>query len=147
MIEKKKKYIHISCEQLHIKLLNSYIRPVQNSNFFLIGETHILFNENEKLEKYNDSTELSEREKFCNIFMISRKALVQNTDFALFYTCIQLKMARGQLIQPILTEKPVIWSKANSADPDKMPHNVASDQGLLCLLTRFSIKNRIKATK
>ena len=25
-----------------------------------------------------------------------------------------------------------------------MPHNVASDQGLHCLLTRFSIKNRIK---
>ena len=27
------------------------------------------------------------------------------------------------------------------------PHNVASDQGLHCLLTGFSIKNRIKATK
>ena len=27
-----------------------------------------------------------------------------------------------------------------------MPHNVASDQGLHCLLTGFSIKYRIKAT-
>ena len=27
---------------------------------------------------------------------------------------------------------------------DQMPHNVASDQGLHCLLTGFSIKNRIK---
>ena len=33
---------------------------------------------------------------------------------------------------------------ANSADPDQMTHNVASDQCLHCLLTRFSIKNRIK---
>ena len=32
-------------------------------------------------------------------------------------------------------------SKANSADPDQMPHNVASDQGLHCLLPGFSIKN------
>ena len=32
----------------------------------------------------------------------------------------------------------------NSADPDLMPHNVASNQGLHCLLTGFSIKNRIK---
>ena len=36
---------------------------------------------------------------------------------------------------------------ANSADPNQTPHNVASDQGLHCLLTGFSIKNRIKATK
>ena len=32
---------------------------------------------------------------------------------------------------------------SNSADQDQMPHNVASDQGLHCLLTEFSIKNRI----
>ena len=30
--------------------------------------------------------------------------------------------------------------------PDQMPHNVASDQGLHCRLTGFSIKNRIKVT-
>ena len=28
-----------------------------------------------------------------------------------------------------------------------MPHNVASDQGLHCLLTGFSIKNGIKVTR
>ena len=28
-------------------------------------------------------------------------------------------------------------SQANSAVPDQTPHNVASDQGLQCLLTRF----------
>ena len=38
-------------------------------------------------------------------------------------------------------------SKANSADPDQTSHNVASDQGLQCLETGFSIKNRMKATK
>ena len=27
------------------------------------------------------------------------------------------------------------WIKANSADPDQTPHNMASDQGLYCLLT------------
>ena len=35
----------------------------------------------------------------------------------------------------------------HSADPAQMPHNVASDQGLHCLQTGLSIKNRIKAAK
>ena len=38
------------------------------------------------------------------------------------------------------TWKHIKGSLANSADPDQMPPNVASDQGLHCLLTRFSIK-------
>ena len=38
-------------------------------------------------------------------------------------------------------------SWANSADPDQMPHSVVSEQGLQCLLTGVSIKNRMKATK
>ena len=38
-------------------------------------------------------------------------------------------------------------SPANSADPDQTPHNVASDQGLHCLPTGFSIRNRIKEAK
>ena len=42
------------------------------------------------------------------------------------------------------THKRVI---GNSADPGRTPHTVASDQGLLCLLTEFSIKIRIKVTK
>ena len=37
--------------------------------------------------------------------------------------------------------------RRKSADTDQTPHNVASDQSLHCLLTGFSIKNRIKATK
>ena len=44
------------------------------------------------------------------------------------------------------TWKPVEGSKANSADPDQTPLDVASDQGLQCLLTELSIKNRIKVT-
>ena len=36
---------------------------------------------------------------------------------------------------------------ANSAGPDQTPHNVASDQGLHCLLTGLSITNRTKVTK
>ena len=43
--------------------------------------------------------------------------------------------------------KPIEGSQANSVDPDQTPHNVASDQGLQCLLTGFSIKDRMKATK
>ena len=43
--------------------------------------------------------------------------------------------------------KSVKGSEANSADPDQMPHNVASDQDLHCLITGLSIRNRIKATK
>ena len=42
------------------------------------------------------------------------------------------------------TRKRVI---SNTADPDQTPHHVASDQRIQCLLTGFSIKNRIKATK
>ena len=38
-------------------------------------------------------------------------------------------------------------SWVNSEDPDQMPHDVASDLGLHCLLKGFSIKSRIKATK
>ena len=34
----------------------------------------------------------------------------------------------------------------NSADPDLTPDDVASDQGLQCLLTGFSVKN-IKSDK
>ena len=49
-------------------------------------------------------------------------------------------------LKPIVTWKPVKGSQANSADPDQMPHNVASDQGLHCLLTGFSIKNTLKVT-
>ena len=41
---------------------------------------------------------------------------------------------------PFLTWKLVKESYPNSADPDQTPHHVASDQGLHCLLTGFSIK-------
>ena len=33
---------------------------------------------------------------------------------------------------------------ANSADPDQTPQNVDYDQGIHCLLTKFSIINRTK---
>ena len=36
---------------------------------------------------------------------------------------------------------------ANSANPDQMPHNAASDKGLHCLRTLISVKNRIKMKK
>ena len=42
---------------------------------------------------------------------------------------------------------PFLGSLANSADQDQAPHHVASNKGLHSLLTDFSIKNRIKATK
>ena len=46
-------------------------------------------------------------------------------------------------LYPIITWKLVKGS--TSADTDQVPHNVASDQRLYCLLTGFSIKTRIKA--
>ena len=48
---------------------------------------------------------------------------------------------------PLYTGHPERGTLANIVDPDQMPHNVASDQGLHCLLTGLSIENRIKATK
>ena len=48
---------------------------------------------------------------------------------------------------PLQTRDPKWGTLANGADPDQMPHNVASDQALQCLLRGFSIKNRIKVTK
>ena len=39
-----------------------------------------------------------------------------------------------------LTWKPIKESYANSADPYQTPHNVASIQGLHCLLKGFSMK-------
>ena len=36
---------------------------------------------------------------------------------------------------PFLIWKPIKGSKVSNADPDQTPHNVASDQGLHCLLT------------
>ena len=38
-------------------------------------------------------------------------------------------------------------SRANSADPDQTPHNVASDQVLHCLLTGFSMKQEYESDK
>ena len=46
-----------------------------------------------------------------------------------------------------LTWKPVKVQQTNSADPDQTPHHVATDQGLHCCQTGFSIKPRIKVTK
>ena len=43
-------------------------------------------------------------------------------------------------LQSTITSKYVKGSKANSVDPDQTAHNVASGQGLHCLLTGFSIK-------
>ena len=53
-------------------------------------------------------------------------------------TLLEIKLSSGDPKRDTL---------ANSADPDQMPHNVASDQVLQCLLTGFSIKNRIKVIK
>ena len=61
--------------------------------------------------------------------------------------CFKIYLCVCFISSQFLTGKPVKGSQANSADPDQMPHNVASDQGLYCLLTEFSIKYRIKLTK
>ena len=50
-------------------------------------------------------------------------------------------------INPLYTGHPKRSTLANNADPDQMPHNVASDQGLHCLLTGFSIKKQNKGDK
>ena len=67
-----------------------------------------------------------------------------------FTICIDPDEADQSAYRPVLnhsymeTHERVI---GNSAGPDQMPPNVASDHGLQCLLAGFSIKNRIKATK
>ena len=73
------------------------------------------------------------------IFLIYGKLETQNHErsFSKLFYLLSI------IINPFL---PVNDSQANSADPDQTPHNVASDQGLQCLLTGFCIKNRIKAT-
>ena len=43
------------------------------------------------------------------------------------------------LINPIKSMVSFLWDKANSADPDQTPQNVASDQGLHRLLSACSI--------
>ena len=53
--------------------------------------------------------------------------------------CFKIYLCIYFILTQFLTGKPVKGSKANSADPDQMPHNVASDQGLHCLLTGFSM--------
>ena len=37
-----------------------------------------------------------------------------------------------------------LWDIANSAYPDQTPQNAASDQGLRCLFSWISVKNKIK---
>ena len=41
----------------------------------------------------------------------------------------------------------LLKGRTNNTDPNQTPHNVASDQGVHCLVTGVSIKNIIKATK
>ena len=53
----------------------------------------------------------------------------------------------GGIINTFLLGNPLKGSQAKGADPDQTPHNVAPDQGLPCLLKRFSFKNRRKETK
>ena len=48
--------------------------------------------------------------------------------------------APGAALKLILAWRPFYGAKANSADPDQMPHNAASDQGLHFLLTGCSFK-------
>ena len=47
----------------------------------------------------------------------------------------EFSLFRNSSFKPILTWKPVKGSKANRANSDQRPHNVAFDQGLQCLLT------------
>ena len=62
--------------------------------------------------------------------------------------CVCLELTNYvTFLNPLYTGHPKRCTSAHNADPDQMPHNVASDQGLHCLLTGFTIKNRIKAIK
>ena len=56
----------------------------------------------------------------------------------------------GQHLSELLTHISLashFWNIANSTDPEQKLQNVASDQGLHCLLTGISIQNRIKMKK
>ena len=77
---------------------------------------------------------------------LSSSPMLCNCASRLFASFIKQCLRDSHSVNPFLPETRK-GSNANSADPDQMPHNVASDQGLHGLLTGFSIKNRIKATK
>ena len=77
----------------------------------------------------------------ASFFYILFPTETRRADWFSRFTCTR------PFFNPLYTGHPERGTLANIADPDQMPHNVASDQGLHCLLTGFSIKNRIKATK
>ena len=79
----------------------------------------------------------------CTCIHSNIKAMTLPANFNQDY--LSCKMQNGCLVHYYLeTRKRVI---ANSADQDQMPHYVASDLGLHCFLTGFSVKSRIKAIK
>ena len=57
--------------------------------------------------------------------------------------CVCLELTNYvTFLNPLYTGNPKGSTSAHNADPDLMPINVASDQGLHCLLMGFPIKNK-----
>ena len=54
--------------------------------------------------------------------------------------CDSLSKRKVDTTNPSLVKMPFYGTYANSGNPDQTPHYAASDQGLHCLLTEFSIE-------
>ena len=61
-----------------------------------------------------------------------------------FYTLVCREIASVADVicswKPTLNKVSCILHIVSSADPDQTPHNAASDQGIHCLFTKYSIK-------
>ena len=57
------------------------------------------------------------------------------------------KPSAGVLLSSVYCNNPKYWDCANSVDPDQMPQNVASDQGLHCLQPISSISDTSSSSR
>ena len=68
-----------------------------------------------------------------SIFFIKLKCSNQNVSKKVILVSLYLNL------NPLLSGNPKRGTQANSADPDQMPLNAASDQSLHCLLTAIFV--------
>ena len=68
--------------------------------------------------------------------------LVKNHMYIFIKTHQSIHKVSQRTCQPIVVGRPLKGYLVNSADPDQMPQNAASDQGLHCLQTVYPFFSR-----
>ena len=76
--------------------------------------------------------------------IFSSGALVNPIALKLAKTLLSFGLLKSNRVNPYKSRVLFVGYRQNSADPDQTPQNMASDQGLHCLLTVCSIKFKIK---